>query len=143
MKADFPFLLYDQLETNWKIDVNRSSFHSDKCYHNNFMFTSIEKEPKVCEQCEQLQYNIEINKIVKRSHECEAHTSYKYLSSTQLNEKLIKKNEIINDHKLASLKFRTQLVNLKNAKNDYERLVTLLSQNDIPGSKYATNLLVS
>ena len=136
MRLDFPFMLYDELEKNkvleWSINVNNSSFHSKSCYLNNFTFSTIEKAT-VCNKCEQLKYNNDIKQIIKRSNEYEEHTNYKYLSSNQFVEKLKRKNEQINEYKLTNLNQRAQLINLKNSKNDYERLVTLLSQNDIPG----------
>ncbi len=121
---------------NWKINIENGSFHSIKCFNNNYLLSKVSED--VCNHCLQLEYNTDIAEILKRSYfklNNILSINHHFLSYQQLKLSLDHKSQKINELKLNTLNLRRSNISLMNKTSDLKRLMNLISQNDIPRIK--------
>ncbi len=129
-----PWQYYIELERDWCVDLEKSAFHSKKCYENCYLFETFDDEININSLCEALKYNTIINNILERSNNgCDKKTNYKYLNTTQHVEKINQKNDKIKQEVLNTLNLRRINYAYKIKQSDYKRMVLLIGQEDIPG----------
>lgn len=124
-----------EYDRQWRINVEKSSFHHVKCYKNNCLI-NVDDNNETCNHCEQLQFNMDLKALIERSrNDPPSNTIYKFLSFNQLVNRLDNKSNQINELKLNSLNLLRNNLNLINRTSDYKRLMILISANDIPRIK--------
>jgi hypothetical protein len=134
MLVDLPWRHIIELkEKTWCVDPQRDAFHSLICYQNSYLFETSDNDQIVCLECSSLKYNTQIKNIMHQSVNYNSNINNKYLSMSQKEYKLKQKDDHLNQVKMSTLNNLKKIYFLTNQQNDYQRLINLLSQNDIGG----------
>ena len=97
----FPFQSI-QLE-NLSIVFEKRVLHDVTCANNNYKYIPNISYATQNSQCGNLQFNKQLENIIKRIEIVKDHTNYRYLNYNQLTARIEYYKEIINDKKLTYL----------------------------------------
>jgi hypothetical protein len=137
----FPHQLQEYEKESVKFVVSDCKLHAHICKENNFNIIG-DENIEINKECEYLQTNTYLQRIIKREITAKAHTNYRYLAYDQLVEKLEEKNFLLEQSRLTNCNLKRNNITLTNYNNDISKLVSLIATNQIPRVGVMLNVLL-
>jgi hypothetical protein len=86
-----------------------------------------------CHACQNIPNSTSFTKFMKRAIDAPSHTPWQYLNHKQIYGHLTKTTKDYRQLKLKVMKMNKKLLRAQKKTNDYQRIMMLLANNDVPG----------
>ena len=121
---------------NYDLIIENKKFHTKKCCEADYKYIVNKESSNINIDCFNIRYSSLITSMLKRgTSELDIHTNHKFMSYTQLDLKLKKNADRINNLKLEILNKDYKIITQQNKIDLYKRFNVLICNNDVPRLK--------